>query len=163
MPAFENASSLKLELCDRATLARYMQGRGGAQGSEPHTLGVTLSTMHTINGREVDTEVNGIAVLQGLPTPLFQGTLAHELGHAWLVMQGIKGLPPWSEEGLCELLAYRYYTQLNTPEGRYYAENIERNPNPVYGNGFRRVRAIADRVGFLNYMTILRTTKRPPA
>jgi len=152
LPAFEKASSLKLELCDRATLARHKQGSGSGQGSEPHTLGVTLSTTHTLNGREVRTEVNGIAVLQGLPTPLFQGTLAHELGHAWLVMQGIKGLPPWSEEGLCELLAYRYY-----------AGSIERNPHPIYGDGFRRVRAITDRIGFLNYVTILRMNKGPPA
>lgn len=162
LPDFNNAS-LKLELCDRATLARYMQGKGGVHGSEPHTLGVTLSTTHTLNGREVRTEVNGIAVLQGLPVPLFQGTLAHELGHAWLVMQGIKGLPPWAEEGFCEVLAFRYYTHLNTPESRYYAESIERNPHPIYGEGFRRVRATMDRMGFVNYVTTLRATKRPPA
>jgi LIM domain/Protein DA1 len=162
LPAF-NGAVLSLELCDRATLARHMLGRGGAQGGEPHTLGVTLSTTHTLNGREVRTEVNGIALLQGLPTPLFQGTLAHELGHAWLVMQGIKGLPQWSEEGLCELLAHRYYTHVNSPESRYYAESIERNPNPIYGDGFRRVRDTCARLGFTNYVTALRETKRPPA
>jgi hypothetical protein len=162
LPAFAGAS-LRLELVDRATLTRYMRGMSASQTSEPHTLGVTLSTTHTLNGREVRTEVNGIAVLRGLPTPLFQGTVAHELGHAWLVMQGIKGLPPWAEEGFCEMLSYRYYSYLHTPESRHYAGNIERNPNPVYGDGFRRVRATIDRLGFQNYVTALSSTKRLPA
>ena len=125
-------------------------------------LGVTRSTTHTLNGREVRTEVEGVAVLQGLPTPLFQGVVVHELGHVWLVVHDIKGLPPWGEEGFCELLAYRYYSGLNTPEGRFHAAGIENNPSPVYGEGFRRVRAVADRVGFSRLVESLQTTKRLP-
>ena len=101
-------------------------------------------------------------MLQGLPAPLFQGVVVHELGHVWLVVHDIKGLPPWAEEGFCELLAYRYYSGLNTPEGRFYAAGIENNPSPVYGEGFRRVRAMADRVGFSRLVESLQTTKRLP-
>lgn len=165
------AIPLRLELCDRATLIRYMRQRGaqGAQGGkrgsipfEPHTLGVTMSTTHTFNGREVRTDIDGIAVLRGLPTPLFSGVVVHELGHVWLVAQRIQGLPPWAEEGFCELLAHRYYRLLNTIEGRYYAGGIEKNPNPIYGDGFRRVRDVVYRVGFQQYIQQLRATKRPP-
>ncbi len=160
------AIPLRLELCDRATLSRYMQRRGARQGGEPfepHTLGVTMSTMRTLNGREMGVDIDGIAVLRGLPTPLFQGVVAHELGHVWLVTQQIQGLPQWAEEGFCELLAHRYYRLLNTAEGRYYADSIEKNPNPIYGDGFRRVRDVVYRLGFEQYVQQLRTTKRLPA
>ena len=40
--------------------------------------------------------------------------------------------------------------------------NIEKNPDPVYGEGFRRVRAIAERMGFQKFVEMLRTTKRMP-
>lgn len=163
------AIPLRLELCDRATLIRHMQQRGARSGNrgsapfEPHTLGVTMSTTHMLNGREVRTDINGVAVLRGLPAPLFSGVVVHELGHVWLVTQRIQGLPPWAEEGFCELLAHRYYRLLNSSESRYYAEGIEKNPNPIYGDGFRRVREVAYRIGFQHYVQQLRATKRLPA
>lgn len=152
-----NSIPLSLELCDRAKLNEYM-----GDHSEPHMLGITMSTTHTVDGQEVRTEVDRIAVLSGMPTMLFQGVTIHELGHAWLVIQGIKGLPPWAEEGFCELLSYRYYAQLNTPESRYHVKSIVENLNPIYGEGFRLVRSIADRMGFQRFVEALRTTKKLP-
>lgn len=128
-----------------------------------HSQGVTLSTRHTLNGKVVRTEVNGVAVLEGMPTLSFQGVTVHELGHVWLIAHDIKDLPSWAEEGFCELLTHRYYTQLNTEEGRYYAQGIETNPNSVYGVGFRRVRAIADPMGFQRFVEGLQKTKRLPS
>ncbi|HLX57434.1 MAG TPA: protein DA1 [Ktedonobacteraceae bacterium] len=108
-------------------------------------------------------KLNEDSLLQGLPTPLFEGIVTHELGHVWLAVHAINGLPQRDEEGFCELLAYRYYTQLNTPESLYHASSIEKNPNPVYGEGFRRVRAIAERVGFQQMLETLKATKRLPS
>lgn len=153
-----NNLPISLQLCDREFLAKH-----GRAKDQPHMLGVTLSTTHSVNGRETRTDVDGVAVLAGLPTPLFEGVVTHELGHVWLVAHGIKGLPPWAEEGFCEFLSYRYYTYLDTPESRYSAENIEKNANPVYGEGFRRVRAIAERVGFANLLNTLQSSGRLPA
>ena len=93
------------------------------------SLGVTSHSVHTINGRVTRIEVDGISVLRGLPSILFQGVTVHELGHAWLAVQGVQGLPSWAEEGFCELLAYRFYKELNTPESRYHVESIEKNTN----------------------------------
>lgn len=154
---FYNNLRLSLELCNRGKLAELLKVR-----AEPHALGVTLSTTHTLNGRATHTEVGGVAVLQGLPSTLFQGVTIHELGHVWLIVHGVKGLPLWAEEGFCELLAYRYHTQLNTPEGLYFASGIEQNPQPVYGEGFRRVRAIADTVGFQRFVETMQRTKGLP-
>ena len=124
-------------------------------------MGKTITT-YTQNGPIVRTEVSGVAILQGLPATLFQGVTMHELGHVWLIAHGIQGLPPWGEEGFCELLAYRYYQHLNTPESRYHVSSTEKNHDPVYGDGFRRVRTLADRHGFPRLLAALNTTKQLP-
>ena len=156
-----NNLPLSLELVDRYKLAKLITGRAGTAGT--HSQGVTLSTTNTLNGKVVRTEVNGIAVLEGMPATSFRGVTIHELGHVWLIVHDIKGLPSWAEEGFCDLLAHRYYTQLNTDESRYHAKGIETNPNPVYGDGFRRVRAIADVMGFQRFVEPLQRTKRLPS
>src|SRR5205085_12660892 len=153
-----NNLHLSLEFVDRPKLATLLQSH-----AEPHSLGVTLSTTHTLNGQVVQTQVDGIAVLRGLPPTLFQGVTIHELGHVWLVVQGIKSLPLWAEEGFCELLSYRFYSELATDESRYRAQGIENNPDRVYGDGFRRVRALADAMGFKRFVETLRTTKQLPS
>jgi hypothetical protein len=124
---------------------------------------VTLSTTHTLNGKETTTEVNGVAVLEGMPALTFQGVTIHELGHVWLIVHGVKNLPLWAEEGFCELLAHRYYNQLNTSEGLYYTRAIETNQNPIYGDGYRRVSAIADRISFQRFIEVLQKTRRLPS
>jgi LIM domain/Protein DA1 len=148
---------LSLELCDRTKLAQLLRERSGA-----HSLGATTSATYTQDGRVVRTQVNGVAVLQGLPATLFQGVTMHELGHVWLIVHGVQGLPIWAEEGFCELLAYRYYQDLHTPEGNYYALSTEQNPNPAYGDGFRRLHALADKYSFSHLLSMLDTTKRLP-
>jgi hypothetical protein len=75
----------------------------------------------------------------------------------------VKDLPLWAEEGFCELLTHRYYTQLNTNESHYFAQNVETNPNSIYGDGFGRVRAIADPMGFNRFVETLQKTKRIPS
>ncbi len=153
-----NNIPLQIELVDRARLAQLLNSRSGVDA-----LGVTTHSTHMLNGQVVRTEVNGIAVLRGLPSTLFRGVCVHELGHAWLTLQGIRGLPSWAEEGFCELLSYRFYGELNTDESRHHAEGIEKNPDPVYGEGFRRARVMADRMGFQRFVETLRTTKRMPS
>jgi hypothetical protein len=156
-----NNLHLSLELVDRQKLGRLITGRAGTAGI--HSQGVTLSTAHTQNGKVVRTEVNGVAVLEGMPSLSFQGVTVHELGHVWLIVHDVKDLASWAEEGFCELLTLRYYTQLNTEESRYYAKGIETNPSAIYGVGFRRVRAIADSMGFQRFVEILQKTRRLPS
>jgi phage FluMu protein Com len=148
---------LGLELCDRAKLAQLLRERGGS-----HSLGVTMGNTYTQDGHVIRTEVSGVAILHGLPATLFQGVTMHELGHVWLIVHRIQNLPAWAEEGFCEVLAYRYYQYLNTPEAHYHASSTEKNPDPIYGDGFRRVRALVDKHGFAHLLTTLDTTKQLP-
>jgi hypothetical protein len=152
---------LSLELVDLQKLGRLIAGRAGTAGI--HSQGVTLSTTHTLNGKVTRTEVNGVAVLEGMPALSFQGVTIHELGHVWLIVHEVKNLPLWAEEGFCELLTHRFYIQLNTKESIYHARAIETNPNPIYGDGYRRVSAIADSIGFHRFIETLQKTKRLPS
>lgn len=152
-----NNLPLSLELVDRPRLAELLKGQ-----TRSDSLGATMSTIQTVNGRIMSTKVDKVAVLEGLPSIVFQGVTIHELGHVWLIVHDIKGLPSWAEEGFCEFLSHRYYTQLNTGESRYHAKSIESNPNPIYGDGFRRVRGIADAKGFRQLVETMRSTKRLP-
>jgi hypothetical protein len=152
-----NNLPLSLELCGREHLNALLQGQNQA-----HSLGATTSATYMQNGQVLRAEVSGVAVLQGLPPALFEGVTVHELGHVWLVVHGVRGLPPWAEEGFCELLSYRYYQDLHTEEGRYYSASKEQNPDPIYGEGFRRLRDLTISLGFPRLLETLRTTKRLP-
>lgn len=154
-----NNLPLSLELCGPVTLAKHLN-----ETETGHSLGATMSeTTYSPYNHYSQTTVTGVAVLRGMPSTLFESVTLHELGHVWLIVQGVLGLPRWANEGFCELLSHRYCQQLNTPEGRYYAEAIERKSDPIYGEGFRRVRAIAERVGWPRLIETLQTTKRLPA
>ncbi len=125
-------------------------------------MGATLQNTVTKNGQKLSSSVEGVAILRGLPSTLFQGVTIHELGHAWLIVHNIVDLPAWAEEGFCELLSYRYYTDHSTHESAYYAMGIEKNPHPDYGGGFRRLRAMCDEMGFSNLTLFLRTNRQLP-
>jgi len=152
-----NNLNLRIELRNRAQLAQFLREPG-----DTHALGATLQTTYTQNGRVVRTKVEGVAILRGLPATLFHGVTVHELGHAWLAVHSVTGLPRWAEEGFCELLAYRCYTQMATGESHYYAMSIERNTDPVYGDGFQHMRALAEHAGFTRLVEALSTTKQLP-
>jgi hypothetical protein len=152
-----NNLPISLDICGPERLATLMHGR-----HQEHSLGATTSSAYSQNGQLTRVQVDGIAVLRGLPPTLFQGVVAHELGHVWLVVHGIYNLPSWAEEGFCELLSYRYYQSSQTPESQYYMLNTERNPDPTYGEGFRRLQKLSDSIGFPQLLAHLQSTKSLP-
>lgn len=152
-----NNLRITLELVDRPKLAEYLSTR-----AEVHSLGVTMSSNYYENGRMTHTEIDRVAVLQGMPILLFQGVTVHELGHVWLAVQGIRDLPSWAEEGFCELLSHRYLSGITTQDGRFYSERIEKNSDPIYGEGFRKIKALSDKMGFARLIDVLVRTKRLP-
>jgi len=152
-----NNLDLRIELRNRAQLAQFLRRPGDTQA-----LGAALSITYTENGQVIRTEPSGVAILRGLPSTLFQGVTVHELGHVWLTVHQVTGMPAWVEEGFCEVLAHRFWSQVNTPESRYHAETTERRPDPVYGDGFRRVFAVAKSSGFSRFVATIRTTRQFP-
>lgn len=152
-----NQLPLSLKLCERTKLLTLFGGR-----SENHPLGVTLTSTRVQDGRVIESRVEGVAVLQGMPALLFAGVVLHELGHVWLTVHGIESLPQWAEEGFCQLLSHRYYAGLGTLEARQRVTSLENETDPIYGDGFRHVRALSDQMGFERFVEALRVTKRLP-
>ncbi len=158
--------SFRIEVLDRAAF-------NTREGGRRDPLGLTTSTRYLRNQRVDHARVESVAILQGLPLTLFAGVCVHELGHVWLVQHNIVNLPLIEEEGFCELLAYRWYTEAPTliaPDeaasspnaAPFYARRIAENPNPVYGDGFRKVQHLADRVGFAQIVKSLLRKKKLP-
>jgi hypothetical protein len=106
----------------------------------PGHLGSTL-IRHLVSSRGERRRVLGMSLRRGLPAHLFMGVVAHELAHVWTAIRRWR-LHPWAEEGLGELVAYRFYHDLGTPEALFLARRIEINPDPLYGDGFRRMRCL---------------------
>ncbi|MBQ9337314.1 MAG: hypothetical protein IJS14_08470 [Lentisphaeria bacterium] len=86
-----------------------------------------------------------IFVLDHLPRIRMEHVIAHELAHDWMTAfyPGIK--EDWIKEGFAEYIAWRYnqYKKRNEMNRR-----VENNPDPVYGEGFRKIRDIAKQRGF---------------
>ena len=106
-----------------------------------------LRHTHDSSG-SVRVDVTRLQLRRGMPSPMFEGTAVHELGHAWFGIHQIRGLPRWVEEGFCELLAYRWYQAVGSETARIFARGIAENEDPVYGEGFRRVLATVERHGW---------------
>lgn len=107
--------------------------------------------------------IRSIHMLYGVPRPMFLGTLVHELTHGWifLTLPPIKRALAW-EEGFCNYISYLYYRTQGVSSADYFIRCLELDPNPVYGDGFRRVRAIAERQGSRALVPLLKTANDFP-
>jgi hypothetical protein len=124
--------------------------------------------------------VTAVLVLCGLPRDLTTSILAHEAMHVWCKLRESGGqpaplldLPPPVEEGLCQYVAHRYLDhQQEMNESRpssgttpqpwheklvpYFKFQIEGDPSPVYGDGFRQAASCCSTIGLeflLDYVT----------
>ena len=90
-------------------------------------------------------ENRSIFALDHLPKIRMEYVIAHELAHDWQAefYPGIRDLK--IKEGLAEYIAWRY----NRFKKRHdLNRRIENNPDPIYGEGFRQIKRIADKNGF---------------
>ena len=77
---------------------------------------------------------------------VFGGVLAHELLHVWQNEHRVS-LPPKFSEGFCNLGTYLFYTYLNNELSTMLAERMMKDPDPIYGEGFREVKQIFETEG----------------
>jgi hypothetical protein len=88
--------------------------------------------------------VGQIVVLDGLDPIGFEKVLAHELGHVYLHLHKVAGLPPDIQEGVCNLISYIYLRELCKHDTKYsnlrfHMRGMEKDTDNVYGKGFRKV------------------------
>jgi hypothetical protein len=152
----DGRSPLKLRLGD----ARWFHARM-ASGSSGQVLGLAERQVVDYGyGRREVTRAD-LTVVRGLPTPLFQSVVVHEIGHAWLTVHQVD-LPLRDEEGFCQMLSHRYFRDSVDPAASGYAARIAKNPDPVYGDGYRAIAALVDRVGFDRVVRSLQVDRRLP-
>jgi hypothetical protein len=129
-----------------------------------------LATKHAHRSGQVDgvTVTSGrraveIFILEGLPAMEFASCVAHECMHAWLAQNGYRtGIDPQVEEGLCQVVSYRWLRDQADPRARLVRENIELDPDPVYGDGFRLVKESVRRYGIASVLTAVKATGHLP-
>lgn len=124
--------------------------------------GLASHAATTRNGVVVERTVTAIMILHGLPQEHFSKIAAHELGHSYLFMHGFPELPPLVEEGLCELAAYLWLRQQNTPEAAFRLRLMEKDDDPIYGQGYRAARRGLDRMALSALLENVRRRCRFP-
>ncbi len=94
---------------------------------------------------KVTDETYSISILYSLPFPEYRYTVIHELTHDWMSAHFRHITDLKTKEGVSEYISWLFLK--NDPEATPYnamiCSNLEKNPDPVYGGGFRMIRKIA--------------------
>jgi LIM domain len=97
-------------------------------------------------GRSHDRRMD-MYLLYGMPRMELVSTIAHELGHVWQFNRGrFRNDRAWNE-GSCNYAAYLVLARYRGRESAFFRSSLSRDDNDVYGEGFRRVKALADAEG----------------
>jgi hypothetical protein len=95
-------------------------------------------------------------LLYGMPRMEIINTIAHELAHVWQFNRGrFKNEREWSE-GSCNYAAYLVLGNYPGRDSSFFRTSLMRDADPVYGDGFRRVKTLAEAEGastWLRYLT----------
>lgn len=146
-----------LKLVDQAELNR--------RSTKPYSTqpaGMASHATHTRNGQVVERNVEAILILHGLPKEHFAAIAAHELCHSYLFMNAYPDLAPVVEEGLCELAEYLWLQQQGTPESRQRIAMMDKNDDPIYGQGYRAARRGFERMGLASLLNFVHRHRRFP-
>jgi hypothetical protein len=88
-----------------------------------------------------------VYVYMELSRVAFAQVLAHEVLHIYQYRNHIS--PPKAIcEGFCNLGSYIVLKQINNAEAKAAIESLKRNPDPIYGEGFRHMLSIFEAGGW---------------
>ena len=85
------------------------------------------------------TKSHSIYVLDKVPPKYIEATLAHELMHVWINENVEHKLSSKLEEGSCNFIAYTYMKSDYSVDAQNIIKQMKDNPDPIYGDGFRKV------------------------
>lgn len=149
---FEGVKQPPMVLYPRERLLREFPG-------SHRTLGVAeKSVWETPAGASV--RADRVVVVAGLPAPLFQAVAAHELGHVWVAANNIHNMAPLDEEGFCELLSHTWISERGTFGREGLLRSIEASNDPIYGEGFRKMKSIEQRSNINFVMRLIKLDPR---
>jgi hypothetical protein len=99
-----------------------------------------------VAGEQTD-ENYRIYILYGLPEKRLMEVAAHELAHDWMRINLPRIKAPIFEEGFAEYVAWLVNDRFGHLEIK---KRIEENNDPIYGDGFKMMRDLAERHGGLD-------------
>ena len=88
-----------------------------------------------------------IYILDKLPKIYFDSVLAHEYLHVWL-FENKQDYKSSITEGFCNLGAFAIYNSVNDKFSEIQLENMNQNPDPDYGVGYRTMKKCLDQKGW---------------
>ncbi len=151
---------IPLELGDRNWLADIRaQSQTLVTRSEATAFTNTVTT--TQGGRVIGKQVS-IYALAGLPLEVFQGTVGHELMHAWNHLVCEVRHSPQLEEGSANYAEALVLEKLGTAAARQQLDAMENSDDPVYGGGYRRVKRMVADHGFKALLEWLKANRDFP-
>ncbi len=102
-------------------------------------------------------------LLYGMPRMEIISTIAHELAHVWQFNNGrFKNERAWAE-GSCNYAAYLVLGRYPGRESSFFRMSLTRDGDDAYGEGFRRVKTLAEAEGMKTWLGHLsRNADFPP-
>lgn len=129
-----------IEICD----SNKLNSLYGGNIINPNQRGLAQFTQMTQNG--VFKVEHKVYVIDNLTKTVFAGVLAHELLHVWQNQENIKA-PQNITEGFCNLGSDLMYKTINNEVSIKLIDSLNKDENPIYGDGFRKIKEFYDKNG----------------
>jgi hypothetical protein len=144
--------SIDINLVNKDALRRL------ASGTSKDTRGfVDYEIARSMSGG-VEHRTIRMYLLYGMPRTAIIGTIAHELTHVWLFQQGEEERDRALVEGSCNFAAYLILQKMGTDQAGFIIDNMENDPDAVYGEGFRRIKRYAEANGLDGWRRLMKET-----
>lgn len=143
-------NDIKIKLVDRNELNRL----SSPEIRNDKIRGFAHEQYKTLNGVKIEQNFT-IYYLAGMPRKDFEITAAHELMHIWQYLNCENEVDKQFSEGSCEYAANIYINNQNGKYWDYLNDLQQKNNDPVYGTGFKRVQNLVEKKGkdfWLNYL-----------
>ncbi len=99
------------------------------------------STTEVRNGSRNSNAKHTVYALSLIPRAHIEAVAAHELMHVWLFQRTNNNHSSELREGACNYIAYLYMKSRFSDEAKNIIMLIDKNADPVYGDGFRKVKS----------------------
>ena len=134
--------------------------------NEPRVIeqqtGFTYHRFETVNGRAVNKKFD-IYILRGMPELNFISTAAHELMHVWLYLNAPYEMDKAMSEGSANYASYLVLQNRRANRAKYIIENLNKDRDPIYGDGFRRIKNLVGSLGRHGWLGYISENQRMPA
>ena len=149
--------SIEVNLVNKDTLRRL------AGGASQDTQGfVDYEVARNMSGGMEHRTIR-MYLLYGTPRTEMIGTIAHELTHVWLFLQEGDDPDKVMVEGSCNYSAYRILQKIGTDQARFIIDDMQNNPDAVYGEGFRRIKRYVEANGLESWRHLMKENPQKAA